>query len=221
MYDSLESMSRMNVSGVRLVCRAVNFAARAHQDQRRKDEQAAPYINHSIEVMHLIAQHVDLESIDNAHEILCAAVLHDVVEDTDVTLQEIKDEFGDVVAGLVREVSDDKSVRKGERKRLQWHRLKRKSIGAQLIKLADKCSNCGDLHKSRPNSWTDCQVHAYLLWSRAMILSLKPDIVIEQLRAEALRTTYMDGMPEFTSNENLNTFVENWLYELDYSGKEE
>src|SRR5450432_729604 len=105
----------MNESDLQLVLRALAFAAEKHRDQRRKDAEASPYINHPIALANLIANEGGVADPD----VLCAALLHDTIEDTETTADELRGAFGDVVTGIVLEVTDDKSLPKAERKRLQ------------------------------------------------------------------------------------------------------
>src|SRR5262250_2762806 len=92
--------------------RAVEFAAKKHRMQRRKDKDASPYINHPIALMHVLC--IDA-GITNAM-ILTAAALHDTIEDTETTRAELEAEFGSHVCGLVVELTDNKSLAKAERK---------------------------------------------------------------------------------------------------------
>ena len=94
-----------------LFFKALSFAAAKHRHQRRKDEKASPYINHPIEVANMLWTVGSVRDIST----LVAAILHDTIEDTDTTPQEIRDNFGDDVLGLVLEVSDDKNLPKQER----------------------------------------------------------------------------------------------------------
>lgn len=195
---------------------ATAYAAAAHRDQRRKDATAAPYINHPIDVMHKIADNVDVSWLLAKHpSTLVAAVLHDVAEDTERTMDDIENMFGKHVASIVDEVSDDKSLAKAERKRLAWQRLKTRSVEAQLVKVADKWSNCANLHESVPAGWERERVHGYLLWSRAMILSLDEGPEWASLREKALQATHMDGMPEFATLDELNAWVDAYLARMD------
>ena len=98
-----------------LVIRAVEFAAKKHRMQRRKDTDASPYINHPIALMHVLC--IDGSITDP--EILAAAALHDTIEDTETTGEELEREFGSAIASIVSEMTDDKSLPKMERKRLQ------------------------------------------------------------------------------------------------------
>lgn len=147
---------------------AINFATIAHRNQKRKDSTNTPYINHPIEVMYILSD-VGIVDID----VLCAAVLHDTVEDCGVTYTELVDKFGSVVADYVLECSDDKSLTKVERKKLQITHAKEISIGAKLIKAADKYSNIKDLIKNPPVGWNDQQIIGYINWSYAVYQNLK------------------------------------------------
>jgi (p)ppGpp synthase/HD superfamily hydrolase len=122
------------------IMKAADFAARKHTNQKRKGEVAEPYLNHLIEVANLVA-----EATDGRPDVVVAALLHDAVEDQDVTNGEIADLFGptvaSLVASLVAELTDDKSLPKRVRKDEQIAGASHKSEGASVIKLADKTSN--------------------------------------------------------------------------------
>jgi guanosine-3',5'-bis(diphosphate) 3'-pyrophosphohydrolase len=119
---------------------AAAFAAAKHRNQRRKDAEASPYINHPIALAELLA-FVGIEDL----EVLQAALLHDTVEDTDTSFQELEERFGKAVADIVQEVTDDKALPKGERKRLQVEHAAQLSREAKLVKLADKICNLRDI----------------------------------------------------------------------------
>jgi (p)ppGpp synthase/HD superfamily hydrolase len=143
--------------------RAYHFAAGRHVDQRRKGEAAEPYMNHLTEVAELVAQATRATD----PEIIIAAVLHDTVEDTETTLDDLRGRFGERVAGLVAEVTDDKSLPKQARKDLQVEHAAHASRGAQIIKLADKTSNLRSLAASRPKGWSRERIDEYVDWARA------------------------------------------------------
>jgi guanosine-3',5'-bis(diphosphate) 3'-pyrophosphohydrolase len=130
--------------------RAVDFAAEKHRDQRRKDADRSPYINHPIAVAKLLAQVGGLSDLLT----LQAAILHDTIEDTKTTPDELKDEFGVEVRDLVVEVTDDKLLPKAERKRLQIKHAPHLSERARVIKIADKICNILDITHSPPTDWT-------------------------------------------------------------------
>src|SRR5262245_49817150 len=124
-----------------LVIRAIEFAAQKHRMQRRKDSDASPYINHPIALMHVLC--IDGGISDTL--ILAAAALHDTIEDTETTEEEVRITFGDEIAEIVVEMTDDKSLPKGERKRLQVEHAHLKSREGALVKLADKICNLRDV----------------------------------------------------------------------------
>ena len=148
-----------------LVLKAVEFAARKHRDQRRKDIESSPYINHPISVALVIAQVGNIED----PEILAAALLHDTLEDTDTSVFELLEEFNETVSNYVQEVTDDKSLPKEERKQLQIDHAATLSRGATLIKLGDKISNVRDITHSPPQGWDTKRREEYLDWAEAVI----------------------------------------------------
>lgn len=139
-------------------------AAHWHSAQKRKGEAAEPYINHLAEVAELVAKATEGGDLP----LVIAAVLHDAVEDAGVTAREIAVEFGEDVAALVLEVTDDKSLPKEERKRLQVETTPHKTSRAKMIKLADKTSNLRAICQSPP-PWPLERQQAYLSWARAVV----------------------------------------------------
>ena len=144
---------------------AMRFAAHKHRDQKRKDGDATPYINHPIEVAELLAQVGGVRDPD----VLCAALLHDTIEDTETTGEDLEAVFGPRVRALVEEVSDDKSLPKEERKRLQIEHAPHLSDDAKRIKVADKTSNVRDVTLSPPAGWSEERRADYLDWARRVI----------------------------------------------------
>jgi (p)ppGpp synthase/HD superfamily hydrolase len=143
--------------------RAIEFAARKHIKQFRKGN-AGPYISHPMGVMWILTRC----GIRNENTLI-AAVLHDTVEDTDTTLEEIEELFGKIVAEYVAEVSDDKSLPKAKRKRLQVEHAKHASIAAKMIKLADKYHNLESLIKDPPKGWDVERIQGYFVWAEAVV----------------------------------------------------
>ncbi len=152
-----------------LLVRALRFSADKHRYQRRKDQAQSPYINHPIEVMQLLWEVGEVRT----SEVLLAALLHDTIEDTQTRPDEIRELFGELVLALVLEVTDDKSLPKEERKRLQIVNAPYKSTGARLIKLADKCCNVRDLVGSPPKDWSLERRREYLLWTERVVAGLR------------------------------------------------
>jgi guanosine-3',5'-bis(diphosphate) 3'-pyrophosphohydrolase len=144
---------------------ATLFAADKHRGQKRKDARKTPYINHPIYVVNLMAGVGGITDI----ELLQAGMLHDTVEDTDATPEEIETRFGYAVRSLVMEVTDDKSLEKQERKRRQIEKAPRLSPRAKIIKLADKIANLTDIIVSPPAHWPLERRQQYLAWSNKVI----------------------------------------------------
>ena len=144
---------------------ALTFAADKHSGQRRKDAEASPYINHPIAVATVLAAEGDVA--DEA--ILLAAVLHDTVEDTKTKFAELEERFGTDVAGLVREVTDDKSLPKAERKRLQIENAPKASGRAKQLKIADKICNVRAFTPNPPATWPLERRREHVSWSEAVV----------------------------------------------------
>lgn len=149
---------------------AIHFAAQRHRDQRRKDREASPYINHPVALAQLLAVDVGIDDQD----VLIAAILHDTVEDTETTLEELRQRFGETVAGIVGEVTDDKALPKHRRKALQVEHAPHKSPGAALVKLADKICNLRDIANSPPADWSLQRRREYFDWAKQVIDGLPP-----------------------------------------------
>ncbi|HSQ01017.1 MAG TPA: HD domain-containing protein [Candidatus Dormibacteraeota bacterium] len=159
-----------------LLTRALAFAAHKHRDQRRKDAEASPYINHPIALAELL---VHEGGIDDPL-VLAAALLHDTLEDTETTLDELRAAFGAEIAGIVAEVSDDKSLEKQERKRRQIEHAPQLSARAQLVKLADKTCNLRDVADHPPASWSLERRREYFEWAKAVVDRIRgPHPVLE------------------------------------------
>ncbi len=153
---------------VQRILAAAHFAAQCHAAQKRKGDAGEPYINHLIEVAELIA--CSGEVLDT--NLVMAGFLHDTVEDTGVSPQELEQRFGGDVASLVMEVTDDKSLPKEMRKALQVKNAPQKSPRAQTLKLADKISNLRSLLSSPPANWSTERKREYFEWARDVISGL-------------------------------------------------
>ena len=148
---------------------ALAFAAYKHRDQRRKNVAASPYINHPIALAHVLVSEGGITEIP----VLCAAILHDTVEDTETTFAELERRFGGEIAGIVREVSDDKSLPKAQRKELQVEHAPHLSRGARLVKLADKICNLRDVADDPPANWPRERRVEYFKWAKRVIDGLR------------------------------------------------
>lgn len=152
-----------------MVFNALAFAAAKHRDQRRKDVEASPYINHPIALANLLA---NVGEIDDPVT-LCAAILHDTIEDTNTTEAELRAAFGDEICNVVLEVTDDKSLPSSARKAAQVAHAPHVSERAKLVKLADKISNLTDLTDSPPANWTLERRQAYFEWAKEVIAGVR------------------------------------------------
>ena len=151
---------------MRKVVKAAAFAAHKHRDQRRKDQQASPYINHPLALANVLCNEVT--GIED-QDVVCAALLHDTIEDTDTTHAEIEAEFGLSVLGVVLEVTDDKTLPKAQRKILQIEHAPGLSRSAKLVKLADKICNLRDMASSPPSDWSLDRRIQYFDWAKAVV----------------------------------------------------
>ena len=145
--------------------KALAFAADKHRNQRRKDADASPYINHPIALADVLANEAGIED----ERVLVAAILHDTIEDTEATEQEVVRHFGQEVADIVCEVTDDKALPKAERKRLQVEHAPTLSRRAKLVKLADKIANLRDIASSPPKDWPLGRRQEYFDWAKAVV----------------------------------------------------
>jgi GTP diphosphokinase / guanosine-3',5'-bis(diphosphate) 3'-diphosphatase len=144
---------------------AIAFAADKHRNQRRKDAQASPYINHPIALANVLANEGGIVE----ERVLLAAILHDTLEDTDTSHEELMQMFGHEVAKIVAEVTDDESLPSDERKRLQIEHASHISTHAKLVKLADKICNLRDIVVMPPADWNADRKRQYFDWSRRVV----------------------------------------------------
>jgi guanosine-3',5'-bis(diphosphate) 3'-pyrophosphohydrolase len=155
----------VDLQTVRGVLQAAHFAAEKHSHQKRKGSAGEPYINHLIEVAELVAASIPEPDMN----LIIAALLHDTIEDTATTQEELIHRFGSDVADLVAEVTDDKTLLKHERKRLQIETAPKKSARAQVIKLADKISNLRAILYSPPADWDLQRKQEYFFWAQRVV----------------------------------------------------
>ena len=155
---------------ISLFLKALHFAADKHRYQKRKDVEASPYINHPIYVAQILS---DIAGIDDV-EVLCGAVLHDTVEDTETSLNDIELAFGLRVARIVEEVTDDKSLAKQARKQAQIDHARHISREGALVKVADKIANIRDVASNPPVDWNTTRRKEYLDWAEKVVAGCKP-----------------------------------------------
>ena len=150
--------------------KVIAFAAEKHKTQRRKDADASPYINHPIALANVLSNEGGIVT----HDVLCAAVLHDTIEDTETTAEELKSLFGEKITSIVLEVSDDKSIKdKALRKQLQVEHAPHVSHEAKLVKLADKICNLRDILSSPPANWNSERKLEYFQWAEQVVAGVR------------------------------------------------
>jgi guanosine-3',5'-bis(diphosphate) 3'-pyrophosphohydrolase len=148
---------------------AIAFAAHRHRNQRRKDVEASPYINHPIALARVLAVEAGIKD----EKTLLAAVLHDTLEDTETSFEELREHFGLTVAETVAEVSDDKSLTSARRKQLQIEHAPHLSKRAKFVKLADKICNLRDVAAHPPHDWPLARRREYFDWANSVIDGLR------------------------------------------------
>lgn len=184
----------MDPISVGLILKATHFAAHKHRNQRRKGIDAVPYINHPIDLANLLWNKAGIHD----EVVIAAALLHDTVEDTETTFDELEHEFGIVVRNVVAEVTDDKRLPQEERKRLQVEHAPHLSARARLVKLADKISNLRDILSSPPTGWSPERKLAYFHWGKNVIDPIRgSNSVLENLFDEI----YAQGVVMFSCNQ--------------------
>lgn len=157
------------LSSEALLLRACAVATQAHAHQWRKGAQALPYMCHPLQVAYLLAHEGGVQCV----EILCAALLHDVLEDTTLTAAELETEFGVEISTLVQAVTDDKTLSRPEQQAAQIAHAPHLPYGAQLIKLADKISNIQDILSDPPTTWDRHRQAAYVAFAQAVVTGLR------------------------------------------------
>jgi guanosine-3',5'-bis(diphosphate) 3'-pyrophosphohydrolase len=152
-----------------LIMRALEFAAHKHRDQRRIDVHASPYINHPIALANILINEAQVYDA----QVICSALLHDTIEDTQTSPEELQQAFGERIRDIVLEVTDDQALSKQERKRLQIEHAAGASLEAKLVKLADKIANLRDIAVSPPPKWSLHRQQEYFDWARQVIDGLR------------------------------------------------
>lgn len=151
------------------IVKAAKFAAEKHKNQRRKDADASPYINHPLALASVLAVEGGIENPD----VICASLLHDTIEDTKTTAEELAAIFGDKVTGIVLEVTDDKNQDKAVRKKEQVRHAPHISTEAKLVKLADKICNLRDILTPPPADWSSDRKREYFDWAARVVAGLR------------------------------------------------
>lgn len=203
------------------VLRACDFAAKKHENQRRKNTRKTPYINHPIGVALNVAVALRLEDPEKIDiDALIGALLHDTVEDTDTTLDEIEKHFTTAIRDIVAQVSDNKSLPKDERKRLQIEHAASACREAKLIKMADTLHNLRSFFlEGIPATWTPVRVQGYFVWKQAVMAECRDvNEILENQLQEIFRTgtfthegQMYDAIPK---NTDLEAFLESYYEEM-------
>ena len=185
----------MNATQTKALLKALSFAAEKHRFQKRKDAAGTPYINHPINVALVLAEMGNEDDTD----LLMAAILHDTIEDTETTPEELSTAFGTTVRDIVLEVTDDKSLPKDERKRLQVVTASKKTTAAKKLKLADKICNVLDIVNHPPGDWSTERKLSYLTWAEQVLHGLAgANPVLENYLAKVIadgRKVLLDSTP--------------------------
>ena len=167
-----------------LITHALRFAAERHSSQRRKGQAKEPYVNHLAEVSELVADATEGKDAN----LIAAALLHDTIEDTETSSDELVATFNNDIAQLVADVTDDKSLPKQDRKHLQVVNSRAQNMRVKLLKLADKTSNLRSLANSPPENWNTERKQAYIDWAIKVAAGLKGvNPWLEERFDEALR----------------------------------
>ena len=174
------------------VLTAADAAACWHVHHRRKGPAEEPYINHLLEVAMLVAEATGGTDV----KLVVAALLHNSIENSEVPRELIAETFGDDVASIVVEVTDDKSLPKAERKLKQVETAAMKSPRAKVLKLADKTSNLRAIAASPPSDWSVKRRIEYVQWARRVVDGLRganPKLEVQFDEAAAQRNDRYGG----------------------------
>ena len=163
-----EAAETEKVQSLSLLFKALAFSAEKHTKQRRKDIEESPYINHPIALANILAQRWVIDE-----NVLCAAILHDTLEDTETKADELREHFGEKITSIVLEVTDDKSLEKSVRKQKQVEHAASISHEAKLVKLADKIANVTDIINTPPVDWSKDRKKDYFDWAKAVVDNLR------------------------------------------------
>ncbi len=161
-------MNEVKIESPDIVLKACYTAACYHGFQKRKDGKT-PYINHPVEVAWILSGEGGVRDKD----ILAAALLHDTIEDTAMTLELLTSEFNSQIASYVAEVTDDKLLSHDERKAAQIQKASALSLGPRLIKIADKIANVKALTKDCPLGWDLERKKTYIQWTQKVIAKIR------------------------------------------------
>lgn len=154
--------------GAEEILKAVRYTAKKHQTQTRANAKKTPYL------IHLLAVADQVMRIGQCYEesVIIAALLHDSIENTDITYEEIEKVFGLKVASYVKELTEDPKLPLKERKKLQIVHAFHQSKEVALVKMSDKLHNLNTLMTDPPEGWTEKRIDDYFLWAQAVVDNL-------------------------------------------------
>ena len=158
-----------NQIDISMLIKAFKFVSVKHSGQRRKGYKGEPYINHLADAADILWNSGEIHDITT----VVAGILHDTIEDTSTTQEELASEFSPEIASVVLEVTDDKSLPKDKRKQLQIEHAPQLSFMARQVKLADKISNLKGILESPPEGWDNERLLEYAKWSEKVISRIK------------------------------------------------
>ena len=175
----------INEKNVDQILDASLFAAEKHQNQTKNNEKKTPYIIHPIEVADIVMRvgHVYKQ------DVLVAALLHDVIEDTGASFEDIAKRYGIVASSYVKEMTEKKELSLKERKKAQIIGAFHQTPDVAVIKFSDKLSNLNTLLKNPPSTWSRDKVDQYFLWAQSVIENLPES---NQLLKKAVKQVITD-----------------------------
>lgn len=165
LHHAFQKEKSMTSQEIQNICSGIDFAAEKHRFQTRKNKEKTPYISHPIGVAYHLMEVGEVRETS----MIIGALLHDTVEDTQTTFEEIENKFGKQVVSLVRELTDDKSLSREARTRFQVINASHKTKEAAQIKLADNLFNLNDLYNNPPSDWTQTRIDRYYEWAQSVI----------------------------------------------------
>lgn len=187
------------------ITKALLYASKKHKKQKRKDIEKTPYVNHLIDVMNILIKHKV-----KSKKVLASAILHDIIEDTDVHYEEIENKFSKKIANIVLECSDDKNLPKPERKIKQIESADKKSKSAKLVKIADKISNIKRLRDEPPSSWSKERMVGYLVWCKKVVEKLNTKKSLHKTFTKIYKSE-IKKYKEYTENKSEDLILEEYL----------
>lgn len=190
------------------ITKALDYASQKHKTQKRKNKEGTPYVNHLIDVMNILVKHKV-----KSKKVLSGAILHDVIEDTDGSYQEIKEKFSKDIANIVLECSDNKKLPKVERKKLQIEEASKKSKEAKLVKIADKISNLKSLSNEAPDTWSIERLIGYMVWSKKVVDNLNTKKSLHKTFKKIYQRE-MEKYKQYTENKSEDLLLEEYLNSL-------